>query len=186
MITFVRTTIENAAVRWELPLAQRSSCPTGKALARIALVLVIAAPASGSVFGDVSDSHEVNVSLQPFSSISVRGSDVPLALAPREEQATVSSDAQGLGLLWMTNQEGQKITVVSSVTSPRVSLTVEAENVVGGAAVGLVLLDSTTQDFVVGVVRGIGCCDLRYTASAAGLLEPHEDVHIVSYTITDS
>lgn len=151
----------------------------------ISCLVALAALACSPGVAQVSDNHDVRVCVQPFSSIAVRGEQLPLVMSGDGEGVEAVSDAAGLGLYWMTNQENQKITVVSTLDSPRYDLRVEAVNVEGGVPTGAVLLDTTTKDLVVGLSRGTGSCNLRFTASANRLPEPDVDVHVVSYTITD-
>ena len=130
-------------------------------------------------------SHRVSVCMQSFSAISVQSGDVPLTMNDHLGEPRPAIDGARCRLRWMTNQEGQRITVVSSLASPKIPLTVEALNVTGGTAVGEVTLSAAPQGLVIGLSRGVGGCDLRYTARVTELPPPGRDVHLLTYTITD-
>jgi hypothetical protein len=85
----------------------------------------------------------------------------------------------------MTNQTSQKITVATSLATPRIRLSVEAVGAVGGGGVGAVVVEGAARDFVVGVVPGTGRCGLRYAAEAEALAEQVVETHVVTYTMTD-
>ncbi len=139
---------------------------------------------ASSAMADEVTSHEVQVCVHPFSAITVEGADVALVMNGPVGEAQSAIHGGECRLHWMTNQEGQKITVASSVVSSKVALTVEAVSVTGGTPVGEVPVSAASQDLVTGLTRGIGGCDVRYVAHATGLTPPECDVHFLTYTIT--
>ena len=122
-----------------------------------------------------------------MSAIAILGGDITLTLEPSPVAGDLlpASDSTTCALTWTTNQGGQKVTVATHLASPRFALAVEARGVTGGASTGPIALDRTDRDFVVGITRGLGRCDLAYTATPTGYTGPEADVHVVTYTITD-
>jgi len=92
-------------------------------------------------------------------------------------------------LFWMTNGENKKITVASSNAAPRFNLTLMAVDVEQSAGLSLPeipLNDAQTKDFIIGVTRAVGRCQIRYTASTQVSAGTGRETYVITYTITGS
>jgi hypothetical protein len=90
-------------------------------------------------------------------------------------------------LFWMTNGENKKITVASNNAAPRFTLKLLAVDIQQSAGVLLPeisLNDAQTKDFIVGVSRTTGRCQIRYTASTQISAGVGRETYIITYTIT--
>ncbi len=92
-------------------------------------------------------------------------------------------------LFWTTNGENKKITVASSNASPRFELKLMAVDVTPRAGVPvpeIIFNDTQTKDFITGVTKTSGRCQIRYTASAPIQAGVGRETYVITYTITGS
>lgn len=92
-------------------------------------------------------------------------------------------------LVWVTNGDNKKITVVSSNSSPRFVVKIVALDVSESAGVPApeaILSDNTTKDLVLGVSKSAGRCKIRFTASGTLSDGVGIETYIITYTITGS
>lgn len=75
-----------------------------------------------------------------------------------------------------------RITVQSTLDSPRAQLTVRALNVDRGTSSGQVILRNFAINLVTNILVGDGGCDLEFTASVSLTDGIGTDVHTVTYT----
>jgi hypothetical protein len=90
-------------------------------------------------------------------------------------------------LVWVTNGDSKKITVVSNNPSPRFQVKLQAVNVAGSAGVAApeaVLSDNTTKDLISGISRSSGRCKIRMTASAKVANGVGTETYAITYTVT--
>lgn len=85
-------------------------------------------------------------------------------------------------LAWTKGPFGTRITVATSLVSPKFILKVEAISVSGGSGVGEITISTTAQTLT--NVSGDGSCTLKYTGSAQASDGTGTDSHIITYTIT--
>jgi hypothetical protein len=92
-------------------------------------------------------------------------------------------------LFWMTNGDNKKITVASNNATPRFELKLLAADVTpqAGVPVPEIIFDDTqTRDFITGVTKTSGRCQIRYTASAPVQAGVGREMYVITYTITGS
>ncbi|MDX1429319.1 MAG: hypothetical protein R3282_03480 [Rhodothermales bacterium] len=119
-------------------------------------------------------------------SLALRGGvSVDLVVDPlRATSVSVSSTK----LMWRHLQRPSKITVSTSSPGQRFALAVEAEKVRDGIPVGTVILQDglpATELIVDAGDKRNGQCTLRYTATAIPSDGIGQDVHLVTYTLTE-
>lgn len=128
--------------------------------------------------------HNVEIIVLKNNSIAVTGGDIVLTIT---SFATPAVNNTSCDLVWNTNAANRKITVESNLPTPTYTLTVEAINVssTGGspAGTGVVALDTTVRDFITGVGKSSGSCDLEYSASATPAQPIGSETHTVTYTM---
>ena len=135
-----------------------------------------------------SDNHTVTVTVSAISEVAIIGGDLTLTIntATPGSDPDDATDATTCDLNWTTNEAAQKITVETNNGVPTFVLKVVAQNVSGGTAAAEVTLSTTATDFVTAIATTLGTCDLGYTASATAANGTGSDVHVVTYTITNS
>lgn len=140
---------------------------------------------AGTVRANGAASHTVTVIVEPINEVSLEGGDLTLRIdtaeAGREPDAALDGGAR---LLWTTNEQNRKITVATDRESSNFQLTLQAVGVSGGVSAGVVALESTPRDLIVGISTTVGSADLLYTASATSADGHGTEVHTVSFTIT--
>lgn len=164
-------------------------------LKRIPTVLLLAlfgAMTPGTVEAQgVSARQTVTLEVQELNRIDINLNALTLIIQEANVQSGVpipatNSDA---ALFWMTNGENKKITVASSNAAPRFNLSLMAVDVQQSAGVSLPeipLNDAQTKDFIIGVSRTIGRCQIRYTASTQIGAGVGRETYVITYTITGS
>lgn len=133
-----------------------------------------------------SDNHSVTVTLSAINTIDV-DNDVTLTInsaTPGQDPDPVVDNATA-ELAWTTNASSKKITVETDLAAPNYTLEVEAINQTAGTPAGKATLSTTAADFLTGVGKTAGTCDLEYTASATVSDDPGTEVHTVTYTMTN-
>jgi hypothetical protein len=131
--------------------------------------------------------HTVTVHVDAINEAAVTGGDITLTInsATAGSQPNNATDAT-CHLNWTTNEADKKITVESDQAAPTFTLKVTATAVSGGTATPQVTISNAAQDFVTGVATTIGTCTLSYVASALASQGTGQDVHVVTYTLTDN
>ncbi|MDX1430258.1 MAG: hypothetical protein R3282_08220 [Rhodothermales bacterium] len=119
-------------------------------------------------------------------SLALRGGvNVDLVVDPlRAASVSVASTK----LMWRHLRRPSKITVSTSSPGQRFALAVEAEKVKDGLPVGTVNLQDglpATELIVDAGQKRNGHCTLRYTATALPSHGIGQDVHLVTYTLTE-
>ncbi len=135
-----------------------------------------------------TDNHTVTVTVVAINEVGITGGNLTLTIntATAGSNPDSQTDNTTCDLNWTTNQASKKITVGTSIVTPSFTLTVEAKNVSGGTAAGVITLSgASAQDFVTGVATTLGTADLEYIGSATAAQGSGSDAHTVTYTITD-
>jgi hypothetical protein len=131
-------------------------------------------------------SHSVTVHVDAINEVAITGGDITLtvnsAMAGSQPDHATNANCH---LQWTTNEAGKKITVESDQASPTFTLQVEATGVSGGTAASVVTITDSPTDFVTGIATTIGNCRLSYTAIATAAEGTGQDVHTVTYTLTN-
>ncbi|MGA1794772.1 MAG: hypothetical protein ACMUIL_02835 [bacterium] len=152
----------------------------------ISLSLVFCFPAV-SLAGNIA-THTVTVKVEPINEIGLTGDDVTLLVRPdaSDPDSLRAKDETSCDLVWTSNQADQKITVASDLHSPQFPLKAAARNVTGGASAPETTLSTASNDFVTGISRTTGRCDVSYTVDVPEADEQGCDTHTVTYTLSDS
>ena len=146
-------------------------------------LLAVALP--GAAFASDTAGHTVTVTVSAINEVSISGGNVALAINSGSTSGPASvSDGATADLLWSTNESDKKITVATDLATIDFPLTVQAQNVSGGTAAGVVTLSTTAQDLVTGISLTDGSADLLYSASADASAGTGSNAHTVTYTIT--
>ncbi|MEW5768086.1 MAG: hypothetical protein AB1797_10780 [bacterium] len=142
---------------------------------------------TGLVMAGSSDNHSVTVTVSAINEVAVTGGAITLTIntAVAGSEPTDATDNTTCDLDWTTNEATKKITVQTSLVSPKFILKVVAQNVAGsGTAAPQVTLSTTATNFVTSISTATGGCDLGYTASATAAQGTGSDAHTVTYTLT--
>lgn len=152
----------------------------------ISLSLVFGFPAVSLAGNTVT--HTVTVKVEPINEIALTGGDVTLLVTPdsSDPDSLKAQDDTSCDLIWTSNQADQKITVASDLHSPRFPLKAAARNVTGGAPVPEITLNTASNDFVTGISRTTGRCDVSYMVDVPEADEQGCDTHTITYTLSDS
>ncbi|HEY3296330.1 MAG TPA: hypothetical protein VGL38_12960 [bacterium] len=140
----------------------------------------------GLVTASNTSNHQVTVHVDAINEAAVTGGDITLTInaATAGSQPNNATDAT-CHLNWTTNEAGKKITVETDQAAPVYTLKVTATAISGGTAAAQVTVSNVAQDFVTAVATTIGTCTLSYVASATAAQGTGEDVHVVTYTLTN-
>ncbi len=132
-----------------------------------------------------SANHQITVTVNSINELAITGGNKTLTIstATAGSNPNAATNAE-CTMAWTTNDTTKKITVVTSLASPKFTLKVTATGVTGGTAAPQVTLSTTAQNFVTGVATTTGGCTLSYVASATAAQGTGSDVHTVTYTIT--
>lgn len=139
----------------------------------------------------VSARQTVTLEVLELNKIDVNLTSLTLIIQEADVQAGVTvpvTNTDG-ALIWMTNGENKKITVASSNAAPRFNLALAAVNVpqsAGTPVPELALNDAQTKDFIVGVSKTVGRCQIRLTASTQIGAGVGRETYVITYTITGS
>ncbi len=138
-------------------------------------------------YSDDKASHTVTVTVSAINQLSIAGGDVNLTIntATAGSDPDAATDNTTSDLNWVTNEASKKITVATNLAAPNFTLSIDAQNVTGGTPSGIVTLSTTATDFVTGINKVIGVCDLSYTAIATASNTSGSDTHAITFTITD-
>ncbi len=131
--------------------------------------------------------HTVTVTVEAINEAAITGGDLILTInsATAGSEPDDAVDNTTCDLAWTTNEATKKITVETDLVAPTFALKALAQNVTGGTAAIEVTLSTTATNFVTGVDKTTGGCDLQYTASATAAQGIGSDIHKVTYTLTD-
>ncbi len=135
-------------------------------------------------YGGEKESHSVTSSVQPISVLGITGE------GHNNGNHTVLVSIAGVTvtnteLKWTANVENQKITIKSNLTNPNHVLKVSAKNVHGGTSAGKVTVSSLDTDFITGISKTLGHCNLEYRA-VVDRNKSEADVHTIYYTIVSN
>ncbi len=154
------------------------------------LPLFVLAASSESVQAQTygSDFHRVTVSVATITLLQTNVGSVSLSITGSsviagQDLMTVSD--QSSTLLWGTNSSGKKVTVRTSLATPKYSLRVAAISPTSGTAASEVALSTAAADFLFDIGRSSGSCAIRYTALALASQGTGSDAHTVTFTITN-
>jgi hypothetical protein len=165
-----------------------SACsPITRVVTVLACLVLALARAAGQ---SAQDGHTVTVVYPQRHDIVVAGGDITLTMVPKVDGSDPDPVTHnGCDLIWMSNRNNRKrITVQSDLGSPTYTLTVQPSNIRGQGTPGAaasplpIAMDGGVHDFLLGVRRCLGQCDLIYTASARAGDPPVTEVHTVTYT----
>lgn len=140
-----------------------------------------------SLFSASSCSHTVSIRIIPVDNLQLQGGDVDFTFYSEKnisEQGHAIQTDNSCQLQWSIFSRERKITVETDNPDSDFQLSVRADRIQKGQPVGEVILNhSGAQDFIRGVGRSTGSCDLNYKAVAK--LKPAEqlDTHHITYTI---
>ena len=132
-------------------------------------------------------SHTLTIKVVSFSEISGNGDNVTLAAdssSPFGESEAIQR-CKGGNLLWKSNQSDKKITVMTDIDSPNISLKAAAKNVRGAKGNHEVSVNHTASDFVTGMDAMSGHCDLEFSVNMRSVSEIGIDNTYVTFTLTD-
>lgn len=141
-----------------------------------------------------NDNHSVTVAVATINEIRV-DNDVTLnittATAGSDPDAT--SDNATANLYWSTNAKNhtKKITVKTNQSTFVHTLTIEAQEIAGtgetfGTAAGTVTISNTDKDLITGIKQTAAHCDLNYSASTTAVNGDDDEVHTITFTITNN
>ena len=139
----------------------------------------------------ISAQQTVTLEVLELNKIGINRNALTLIIQEADVQAGVPlpvTNSDG-ALFWMTNGENKKITVASSNAAPRFNLTLMAVDVEQSAGLSLPAIplnDAQTKDFIIGVTRAVGRCQIRYTASTQVSAGTGRETYVITYTITGS
>ena len=102
------------------------------------------------------------------------------AVAGQDQMMTTD---QSSTLSWGTNSSLKKITVNTSLASPKFTLELVAVNPTAGTAASQVTLSTTANDFLLNIGRTSGSCGLLYTAVALASQGTGTDAHTITFTV---
>jgi hypothetical protein len=130
--------------------------------------------------------HTVTVHVDAINEAAVTGGDITLTINSATAGSNPNNATDGTcHLNWTTNEAGKKITVESDQAAPTFTLKVTATAISGGTATPQVTVSNVAQDFVTAVATTIGTCTLSYVASATAAQGTGQDVHVITYTLTN-
>jgi ABC-type glycerol-3-phosphate transport system substrate-binding protein len=131
-------------------------------------------------------SHSVTVHVDAINEVAITGGDITLtvnsAMAGSQPDHATNANCH---LQWTTNEVGKKITVETDQATQTFTLQVLATGISGGTAAPVVTITDTPADFVTAIATTIGDCRLAYTAIATAAEGTGQDVHTVTYTLTN-
>jgi len=147
---------------------------------------------SASLFAQ-SSAHVALVNVSPIAVVGVSSGVVSLnitgaGVVAGASQMTVTD--QSTTLSWSANTSTAKISVNTSLSSPKFTLQVQAVSVTGvpsaaGISAPNVTLSTTSQDFMTGVGLKRGTCNLLYTGIALASAGDGSESHTITFTITN-
>ena len=135
-----------------------------------------------------TDNHTVTVTVSAINEVAVAGGNVTLTIntSTGGSEPDSQTDNSTATLNWTTNESTKKITVDTNLVTPTYTLTVEAINISGSTAAGVITLSgASAQNFITGISQTTGTCDLQYVASATAAQGTGSDAHTVTFTLTD-
>jgi hypothetical protein len=140
-----------------------------------------------------SSSHIAQVNVSQIAVVGVGPGAVSLnitgvGIVAGVNQMTVTD--QTTTLSWGANTSTAKISVKTSLGSPKFTLTVQAVSITGvpssaGISAPTVTLSTTSQDFMTGIGLKRGTCNLLYTGIALASNGTGTDSHTITFTITN-
>ena len=141
--------------------------------------------AQGQVFGTASNS--ITVVVQPITYVQVTVGILNLSFSGTnavagQDQMTLTD--QTSTLMWGTNSSSKKITVKTSLASPKYTLQLEAVSPTAGVSAGQLTLTTTAKDLITGMGRTMGSCALLYKVTALASQGTGADAHTITFTIT--
>jgi len=141
-----------------------------------------------------NDNHSVTVAVATINEIRV-DNDVTLNI----ETATAGSNPDAVSddatahLYWSTNakENTKKITVKTSLATFLHTLIVQAQNIDGtgstaGTAASPVTITNTDKDLITGIKQTAAHCDLNYSANTTAVNGDDDEVHTITFTITNN
>jgi hypothetical protein len=145
--------------------------------------LIVTTAASAQIS---SGTHQVTVAVNQINAMQVSGGGVAFSIG--EAQAVAGQDQilmtnTSTQLLWGTNVSARKITVQSSLGTPRFTLRIFASGPTVGTASPEVTLGTLAADFLRNIGRSSGTCTLRYTAVVLASLGTGTDNHTITFTM---
>ena len=144
---------------------------------------------AGNIFTQTDD-HDVNIIVQAISVIALNDNsqlDITINTAtPGSEPAAVQNTSRTLA--WTTNQAGKKVTVQADAAYTTYELKALATSITGGGSAGAEkTFDNTTAaDFVTGISTEVGGCTVQYTATATVSDGTGNEMHNITFTLTDA
>jgi len=109
--------------------------------------------------------------------LSITGSN---AIAGQDQMMTTDQTST---LAWGTNSSTKKITVNTSLATPKFTLQLVALNPTVGTAASQVTLSTTAADLLTNIGRSSGTCGLLYTAIALASQGTGTDAHTITFTV---
>ncbi len=138
----------------------------------------------GMTYGGENEGHSFTLSVQRITVLGIIGeghnNGNHIVIVNNAGVAVTNTE-----LKWTVNVENQKITIKSNLINPNHVLKVSAKNVDGGTPVGEVTVTSMETDFITGISKTLGHCNLEYRA-VVDKNKIEEDVHTIYYTIVSN
>jgi hypothetical protein len=142
----------------------------------------------------ITASHLVTVTVNSINEINVDNNvTLTVTTATAGSDPNQVSDNTTSNLSWTTNAKAntKKITVKTSLAAPAHTLKLLAQNIAGtgsspGTAAAEVTLSTIDRDLITGILKTAAHCDLRYTAIALAAEGDDDDLHTITFTITNS
>jgi len=135
-----------------------------------------------------TSSHTVRVTVSEITNVQVVGGVVNLtvdAAAATAGQDLMAVVDQTTSLAWGTNGGSKKVTVATNLAPPKYTLKLLAVSPTQGSPAPEVSLSNLATDFLLGIARSMGTCQLRYTVEALASLGTGTDAHLITFTIVN-
>lgn len=139
-----------------------------------------------SLHSQTTAGHTVTVQVSPITMLQVSSGTVNMtidgsnALAGQDVMTTTNTSTS---LLWGINSSLKKITVQTSLVSPKFTLKLVALTPSQGSAAPEVTLSAGAGDLLLNVGRSKGDCTLQYSGIALASQGTGSDAHTITFTI---
>ncbi|MDZ7723182.1 MAG: hypothetical protein U5R06_10355 [candidate division KSB1 bacterium] len=135
-----------------------------------------------------SCSHSVSIRIIPVDHLELEGGNVDFTFYSDKNSSNQGHAEQidnSCRLQWSIFSNERKITVQSDNSNSEFKLYVQAEQVEKGQSAGKIRLGNSpaAQDFIRGVGRSRGSCNLNYNAITRLKNQEKSEIHHITYTI---
>jgi hypothetical protein len=136
--------------------------------------------------GAQTANHTVTVRVSTITLVQVSSGTVNMSITGAlavAGQDLMSTTNQATSLLWGVNSSSKKVTIRTSLGTPKFTLKADAVNPTQGLAAGQVTITPTDKDFLLNIGRSSGNCVIRYTGEALASQGTGTDPHTITFTI---